>query len=112
MFTYQRFLIRQDDHFHIENFPFLEDKIAATQKELLKLPSPNRADMLVSYLKEHCIPSEWVLANPVLAEQIRSKEWPLIDFEDLFESSKGNLQFQAELEAYIREQFRISLVSG
>lgn len=107
MFKYQKFLIRSTDHFDPAYFPFLEEKIAVVKTELSALPSVHRTEILVSYLKDQCIDSEWSQNNPELAEVIISKVLPLSDFEDLFESGKDNAAFVYELEAYIKEQFAV-----
>jgi hypothetical protein len=110
MFKYQKFLIRPTDHFDAATFPFLEENISFAKGKLDIMPSVHRTEMLVSFLKDHCIKSEWVADNPELAELISSKVLPLTDFEALFESGKDNTAFVSELEAYIKEQFAVVLV--
>jgi hypothetical protein len=110
MFKYQKFLIRPTDHFDAATYPFLEEKISFAKKELEAMPAAHRTEMLVSFLKEHRIKSEWVANNPELAKLINSKVLPLTDFEALFESGKENTAFVKELEAYIKEQFAVAPV--
>ena len=107
MFKYQRFLIGNTDHFAPTYFPCLEENISIAKRELDTMPYAYRTEILVSFLKDHCIESEWVEANPGLAEMISSKVLPLADFEALFESGKDNAAFIRELEEYIIEQFAV-----
>jgi hypothetical protein len=96
MFTYSRFIIRNTDRFDPANFPIQEAKISFAKNAFNKLSSVYRTEMLVSFLKDHCIPSEWVAANRELAGMISSKVLPLEDFEVLFEAGKdgpGCVQF-------------------
>ena len=107
MFKYQKFLVGPADHFDPAFYPFLEEKISFAKKELETMPSVHRTEMLVSFLKEHWIKSEWVAANPGLAEMISSKVLPLADLEELFESCKNNTVFTTELETYLKEKFAV-----
>lgn len=105
MFKYQKFLIGSADHFDPAAYPFLEEKIALARKELEKVPAAHRTEMLISFLMDHCINTKWEAANPLGAELINSKELPLADIEELFESAKGNVIYKNELRSYIIEQF-------
>lgn len=105
MFKYQKFLISSTDHFDPASYPFLQERIAFAKKELTTVPSMYRTEMLVSFLKDHCINSKWVADNPRGAELISSKALPLADIEELFEESKNCFVFKNELECYIKEQF-------
>jgi hypothetical protein len=72
------------------------------------MPYASRTEILISLLKDHCIESKWVEANPGLTEMISSKVLPLADFEALFESGKDNAAYIRELEEYIKEQFAVA----
>lgn len=99
MFKYQKFLISSTDHFDPASYPFLQERIAFAKKELTTVPSMYRTEMLVSFLKDHCINSKWVADNPRGAELISSKALPLADIEELFEERKIVLYLKMSLNA-------------
>lgn len=99
---YQKFLIRETDHFDAATFPQLEASLEKIVTALNREPAGPKADMLLSFVKDHSIESHHVTDHSSLASAISTKAIPLGVMEDLFESSKNNPQFKKELEAYIR----------
>jgi hypothetical protein len=107
MFKYPRYLIHNDDHFNIQQFPSLNDKISDAVVVLSGVSEEYRGEMLVSFLKSHSISSEWSANNPEFAGIISSEALPFKDLEDLFESGRNNTAFTGELEAYLKDVFNI-----
>ena len=111
MFKYQKYLIKTSDRFDAAQYPGLDEKIALITKELDTVPDDFKIEMLLSFLKDHLIKTEWAAVNPILAEMISSGNLPLSDLENLFESSRKNPAYQDELTAYIKNQFSASYVA-
>jgi hypothetical protein len=60
-----------------------------------------KAEIIVSYLKDHCLQNEWVKANPQLTKLITSGFLKTSNLESLFQSFKNNKVFNQNLEDFI-----------
>lgn len=99
---YQKFLIRETDRFDPTHFPQLQASLEKIVEQLNREPAGPKAEMLLSFVKDHSINSQFVLNHPKLATLISTKELPVGVMEELFESSRNNPLFKQDLEAYIR----------
>jgi hypothetical protein len=102
---YQKFLIKETDHFDPSNFPQLKACLEKIVVQLNREPAGPKAEMLLSFVKNHSINSQQVVAHQALAALISTKSLPLGVMEDLFESSRSNLSFQQDMETHIRSYF-------
>lgn len=105
MANYHKFLIRETDRFDPANFPQLEICLDQITKQLNREPAGPKADMLLSFVKDHSIKSQHVTDHPALTLLISTKSLPLDSIEALFESSRNNPSFKKDLEAHIRSYF-------
>ncbi len=105
---YHKFQIGDTDRFDAAHFPELGKSLAVMAGMLVGEPACPTADMLLSFVKNHCIDSQMVVNHPRLAGRISTKELPLGVMEDLFEASRKNLIFRQELESHIRSGLRLS----
>lgn len=110
MAIYQKLLIRDADRFDATAFPQLENALEKIVVALNREPAGPKADMLISFVKEHSITSTYVFEHASLASLISTKSIPLGVLEDLFESSKNNRKFASDLEAYIRQYLLLALL--
>ena len=99
---YHKFLIGEADRFDAAHFPELQKSLANIAGLMSSEPKGPAADMLLSFVKDHCINSQLVIHHPRLAALISTKELPLGIMEDLFEASRKNSSFRQELELHIR----------
>lgn len=102
---YQKFLIRESERFDAVNFPQLKTCLEQIVAQLNREPAGPKAEMLLSFVKAHCINSRQVADHPALAALISTKSLPLGVMEDLFEASRTNPSFRNGMEAYIRDYF-------
>lgn len=105
MSYYHKFLIRETDYFDSTNFPQLDGCLQTIVEELNREPAGPKAEMLLSFVKDHSLNSQHVVDYPRLALLISTRSLPLAVVEDLFESSRGNLLFKKALEAHVRSYF-------
>jgi hypothetical protein len=105
MSMYQKFLIRETDRFDPSNFPQLETCLEKIVVQLNREPAGPKAEMLLSFVKNHSINSQQVVDHPAVAALISTKSVPLGMMEDLFESSRSNPSFQKDVESHIRSYF-------
>jgi len=99
---YQKFLIKETDRFDPANFPQLGGCLETIVVQLNREPAGPKAEMLLSFARDHCLSSQHVSDYPRLASLISTKSVPLGVVEELFESSKGNPSFAKDLEAHVR----------
>lgn len=102
---YSRFLIKEHDQFVPYDFPQIEADLDVLVTSMAKLPSLENKEMLLSFVKDHSMRTEWVNANPVLAEMISTNTLPVKNLEALFASCRRNPPFRTQLEEYITQRF-------
>ncbi|HTI93519.1 MAG TPA: hypothetical protein VL727_23135 [Puia sp.] len=102
MFLYTKFSIGHADHFNPGHYGFVADDLAAMMEQIKHLPHEFVAEIVVSFLKNHCIRCEWIAANPELARLVSSKSVRSDKIESLFESCQKNSVFSQELETYLK----------
>ena len=107
---YSKYLVKDTDQFDPAYFPAIAEDMDAIVASMAGLPGSRNSAMLVSFAKDHCIESEWVKANPILAEMISSKSLPVSNLEALFASSGNNASFRLQLEEYILNRFEAPAV--
>lgn len=101
---YQRYLVSESDKFNADNFPKVIEEMDAISKLIITTFTGFNIEMLISFLKDHCMDAIWVKNHPVPAEMISNRELGLDNTEALFKSSIGNKNFRKGLEEYIRER--------
>lgn len=105
MSMYQKFLIKETDRFDPSNFPQLDACLEKIVVQLNREPAGPKAEMLLSFVKNHSIRSQQVVDHPAVATLISTKSLPLGVMEDLFESSRSNPSFQKGMECHVRFYF-------
>ena len=99
---YHKFQIEEANRFDAAHFPELQTSLKNIVELLNNETGGPVADMLLSFVRNHSINSQFVLNHPRLAMLISTKDWPVHVMEALFEDSKENPLFRQDLEAYIR----------
>ncbi len=102
MYIHQKFQIGSVDQFLPAQFPQLETSLGQIMAQLAEEPAGPKAEMILSFVKNHSINSQQVKDFPELAHLISSKSVPLHVMEDLFEASRQNKVFTKQLEDYVR----------
>jgi len=99
---YKKFSIGNADHFNPGHYAFIADDLAIMMEQIKHIPHDFVAEIMVSFLKNHCLRCEWIAANPVLARLVSSKSVRSDKIESLFESCQTNSVFSQELETYLK----------
>ncbi|MGZ3839269.1 MAG: hypothetical protein ACXVMS_16045 [Flavisolibacter sp.] len=105
MFTYPQFHIKDTDRFVPFEFPQLEASLQQVVSKLGMEHQGPRAEMILSFVKDHRMNSQQVKDHPELANLISSKSLPLQVMENLFEAGRKNPLFEKDLEDYIKAYF-------
>lgn len=92
-------------HFAIESYPNVAAEIATLQTRVAGIRTESTAAIIISFLKDHAISTEFVTKADPVAMLIQSRSVDIKHLEDLFASSNDNKPFQRELEEYLTVQF-------
>ena len=69
---YNKYLVKIDDRFDPESFPSVSEEVISIRQRIEHLPSFYKADIIVSFLKDHSLQDNWIKGNPELVELITS----------------------------------------
>lgn len=109
---YSKYLVKDTDQFNPDHFPAITDDLDVIIASMAKSPGARHSVMLVSFAKDHSMESDWIRANPALAEMISSRTLPVSNLEALFASSGNNPSFRRQLEEYVLDRFRASAATA
>jgi len=104
MLNHQEFSVTETNHFIPSRYPQLEVNLQEIVAQLAAEPDC-KTDMLLSFVKNHCIDSKQVMDHPQLAHLISTGSLPLHMIEALFVAGKYSPPFKKELEEHIRSRF-------
>jgi hypothetical protein len=89
-------------NFNPHDYPEMVAEVAQVAKDLLQFPMYFRKEIFISYVKDHCIKTEWINANPALANKVISGSLSTENIDKLFEGSRWNISFRLDYESYIK----------
>lgn len=99
---YTQHIVLQTDKFEPEDFSFIADEILIIKEQTKDLPLAFKANILISFMKDHSLQTHWINQNPELTEMVTSATLPTGNIEALFGSCRDNPVFRLDLEKYIR----------
>jgi hypothetical protein len=101
MSVYNNYHIKEGDRFAAEDFPLVVSELRILSQGISHIPATGKGEMIVSFVKDHALNSEWVKENPTLSGLITSRVFPTSNIESLFDSCRGNITFKEQLQDYI-----------
>ena len=101
---YKKYLIGKADNFDPDYFTFVADDLAVMINQTAHVAPDFKSEIIVSFLKNHCLQNEWVAANPELVQLVTSKSVHSGNIESLFESCQNNPVFGQQLETYLKNK--------
>src|SRR4051812_36319177 len=96
--------IGEMEKFHPENYPAITAELFSMLNGISHIPVYYKKDIVISYLKDHSIKTEWIAANPDLATLMTSGTFSTTNIENLFGCCKWNKAFRLDLERYLKEK--------
>lgn len=102
---FPKYLIKTTDKFDPEYFSSINEEVTSVNTQVESLPPFFKPEILVSFLKDHSLQSDWLKANPELVTLVTSGSLFTGNIEALFESAKDNPGFRQDLESYLLVQF-------
>ncbi|HEX5169487.1 MAG TPA: hypothetical protein VFW11_09950 [Cyclobacteriaceae bacterium] len=104
MFPRSEYTVSQLELFDAKNYPKVTNELNVLKQAIWSLPDVHKADIVISFLKDHKVKMHWVHSNPLLVELITSDYQPVSHTEGLFKSSHDNITFLADFERYVGDQ--------
>jgi len=100
--TYSSYNVTDPQHFDAADYPFVSGELKLLSQALCNIPGTHKADIFISFLKDHCIKSAWVADNPFVVRLALSGDLSTSHIERLFTSSRQNTVFLQEFEDYFK----------
>ncbi len=98
---FANYTIGENDSFDIQRFPDLEQEIATMSQTVSKFRSLRKPDVVISYLKDHCVSVSWMTDNEELIKMLRSGRVIAKETEAFFTACRSNRQFLTDFERYM-----------
>lgn len=92
------------EKFDSANFPSAMNELSALKRGISDAPIYFKVEIIVSYLKNHCLEVAWIDANPSLTRMITSGFFKTSNLESIFNFGSNNIIFLKSFEAYISNQ--------
>lgn len=93
-----------EDIFNPDKTPEMVKELTALNEGIAHTPVYFKAEIIISYLKNHSLKNDWINANPKLAELMISNSFVTVHIESLFEFCRSNHLFLHGFESYITKQ--------
>jgi hypothetical protein len=97
--------IADGDNFNEAKYPEVVHEVEELSRHFSLVPGNHKSDIVISYLKDHCIKTEYLLTNKRVVEKIVFGAVGTFYTEALFSSSRGHSLFVEDLEDFIKTNF-------
>ena len=94
-------IITDYEKFSPANYPKAFHELSVLNQGISDIAIYFKVEIIISYLKDHSLKTDWVEANPVLTRMITSGFFKTSQLESLFESYRNNKVFLTDFEEYI-----------
>lgn len=98
------YIIAKTDSFNPSLFPEVVREVTAMNINLEEHETFYKSEIVISFLKDHCIQMERIAGNKQLIKTITSAHRSTVHLESLFNSCRENKTFLSSLEKYIQKQ--------
>ena len=102
--AYNSYNISEHDKFNPNDYPVVTHELIVLNEGIAGVPVHHKADIIISFLKDHCLKNNWISANPKLIKLLTSGLFPVSHIESLFVSCRKNKAFLHDFEAYLKEK--------
>jgi hypothetical protein len=97
--------IKDTDRFLDTLYPHVMGEIVIICKHLKEIPGNRKAEIVISFLKDHCIRTEWINDNDYVVKFITSNTLKTEHIEALFNGCQNNREFVNDFERCITASF-------
>jgi len=88
--------------FKATDYPSLSAEVHQVITDVRHTPVYYKSDIIISFLRDHSMKTEWIEANPVLAKIILSGSLVTKHIESLFDACRWNKPFRTQFERYLK----------
>jgi hypothetical protein len=99
IYTYQ---IKPSDSFSENMYPEVIQELLVLRERSLPMQSAFKTDIVISFLKDHCIKVEWLAMNGAVCKLITSGSLSISHLESLFSACRTNILFLKAFEECIK----------
>lgn len=92
-----------EEIFSAERSPEMREELSGLTQKIINMPVYFKAEIIISYLKDHCIKSEWIIANPELVKLLLSGSFITRHIESLFDFCRLKPGYRLGYESYIKK---------
>lgn len=96
--------IGEVEKFNADDYPHMVAELTRVIADLCETPIYYKKDIVVSYLKDHSVKTEWIEANPRLVQIMTSGVLSTAHLEKLFEGCRWNTAFRSQFERYVKQR--------
>ena len=89
------------DTFQLQFYPEVQNELVTISRHLKQMPGDHKAEIVISFLKDHCIRTEWFKGNDDVIKLITSRFLDTEHIEALFNGCKNNSAFTNNFERCI-----------
>jgi hypothetical protein len=97
-------IIKDYQTFSPANYPKAFHELFVLNQGISQIAIYFKVEIIVSYLKDHSLKTDWVEANPALSRMITSGFFKTSHLESLFESCRNNKIFLNDFEEHVSRQ--------
>ncbi|NII26547.1 hypothetical protein HB364_15775 [Pseudoflavitalea sp. X16] len=94
-------VIKDYEKFSPANYPKAFHELSVLNQGIAHIAIYFKVEIIISYLKDHSLKTDWVEGNPALTQMITSGFFKTEHLESLFESCRNNKVFLYDFEGYI-----------
>jgi hypothetical protein len=96
--------IKDYEKFSPANYPNAIHELSVLNQGISDIAIYYNVEIIISFLKNHCLKTTWIDANPALTRMITSGFFKTSHLESLFESCRNNKVFLKDFEDHISKQ--------
>lgn len=102
---YNKYLVGLTDRFDPADYSAINDEIDIINERTNTSPADFKAEIIISFLKDHSLQNSWIATNPELTGLVTSQTLFTGSIEALFDSCRSNPVFRQDFEGYLKEKF-------
>lgn len=96
--------IKDYEKFSSANYPKAFHELSVLNQGIADIAIYFKVEIIISYLKDHSLKTDWVEANPGLSRMITSGFFKTSHLESLFDFCRNNKAFLNDFEDHIRKK--------
>lgn len=93
--------VREEDKFDLQFYSEVEHELTIISRHLRQMTGNHKAEIVISFLKDHCIRTEWFKENDDVIKLITSRFLDTEHIEALFKGCRNNREFLNDFERCI-----------